>query len=215
MRDILFMGEILASVTHDMQNVMAIIKESGALAEDILTLNGALRLKHGEKLESALCNIREQVARGRKLMIMLNGFAHAAEDFPGACDLGRFSEQIGVLATRMVRMKECDLVREPYSEPLMVRGNALLLMQSLYLGMYSLLETCSAGDVISLYITSRPNFHPPTATLHMRARDSQLMPQCGITLARLLEELGGHCSISRGTVAVSFRLLDGSETGAL
>lgn len=215
MRDILFMGDILASVTHDMQNIMAIIKESGALAEDILALNGFPRMKHGDKLESALRNIREQVARGRNLMIMLNGFAHAAKDFPGACDLGRFSEQISVLAERMARMKECELIHEPCPSPITVRGNALLLMQSVYLGLAGLLETCSAGDVLTLSVTGEQKAEPPTATVHMRARDSRDFPQCGATLATLMADLGGRCESCEGALALSFYLLDAEKAGAL
>lgn len=215
MRDILFMGEILASVTHDMQNIMAIIKESGALAEDIIALNKFTRIKHRDKLDSALCNIKDQVARGRSLMIMLNGFAHAAEDFPGACDLVRFSEQIGVLAARMVRLKECELIYEPYTEPITVRGNALLLMQSVYIGLDSLLGTCSAGDTLTLSIISEKKAKSTTAAVHMRTRNSQTIPKCGLTLATLITELDGQCSVAPGAITLNFQLLDISETGAV
>ena len=150
MRDILFMGEILASVTHDMQNVMAIIKESGALADDILALNGRPRLKHGEKLTEALGNVQQQVLRGRELMLMLNGFAHAAEDYPERCDLCRFTKQICVLANRMVRMKECRLAVELHASPLPVSGSAFKVMQGAYLAVASVLAGCSKGDTLTV-----------------------------------------------------------------
>ena len=64
MRDIYFMGKVLASVSHEMQNVMAIIKESAALANDVLQINGPPPMKHGDKLMHSLATIRNQIERG-------------------------------------------------------------------------------------------------------------------------------------------------------
>lgn len=152
MRDILFMGTVLASVTHEMQNVMAIIKESGALTDDILMINGPPRMKHGDKLEQAQRNIQEQVLRGRDLMLMLNGFAHAAADFPGSGDLSRFSRQISILAERMVRLKECSLERDIHDAPLPVKGNALMIMQAVYAALESVLGLCGPGVALTLAV---------------------------------------------------------------
>ncbi|MDL2316620.1 hypothetical protein LJC59_06010 [Desulfovibrio sp. OttesenSCG-928-A18] len=155
MRDILFAGRILASVTHEMQNVMAIIKESGALTDDILSLNGLLEkpsLRHGDKLAAALKNIQEQVGRGRNLMIMLNGFAHAAADYPERCDIVRFARLICVLAERMVKLGECSLETELAGKAEMVRGNALMLMQAIFLGIEGMLARCDKGDTLTVSV---------------------------------------------------------------
>lgn len=210
MRDILFMGAVIASVTHDMQNVMAIIKESGALAEDILNLNGPPRLKHGDKLEAGLANIREQVHRGRDLMLMLNGFAHAAADFPKSCDLAAFARQISVLAHRMARLKECVL--EPFSQspPLLVRGNALMLMQTVYLGLEAVLRVCSAGDSIRLSVFAPADGGENRAAARIRARDGKECPDV-LELSPMMEELGGSCRSGEGFLELYYALADQEE----
>lgn len=217
MRDVLFMGDILASVTHEMQNVMAIIKESGALVDDILNLNGPPRMRYGDKLEESLQHIREQVGRARDLMLMLNGFAHAASDYSQSCDVVHFAKQISVLAERMVRMGECRLDVKLEGEPLPVFGNALMIMQSMYLALSAVLEGCASGDTISLLLLrGNPDSVEPAAensgqscvpgvtrrraaAIRIRAEKSTAVPE----IARLLPvmgELAGECRAGEGVL---------------
>lgn len=209
MRDILFMGEILASVTHEMQNVMAIIKESGALTEDVLALNGSPQLQHGDKLSAALDNIKEQVLRGRNLMLMLNGFAHAAADFAEACDLSRFAGQISVLAERMVRLRECALERAIPETPLPVRGNALLLMQALYLALAETLHHCDKDDRIVLNCTPRDFY--TAAGIVAAGKEKVILP--GAELAALMAQLNGNVVGVPGGLELRFAPLAPEEGG--
>lgn len=199
MRDILFMGEVLASVTHDMQNIMAIIKESSALTDDILMINGPPRMKHGDKLEQAQRNIQEQVLRGRDLMLMLNGFAHAATDFPESGDLVRFSRQISVLAERMVRLKECRLERDILDAPLPVRGNGLMIMQAVYAVLGAVSRACAGGDIVTLSV-NRDERGP---FVRVSAQQCAATPESG-EIPALMEGIGGSCVAASGEMVLRF-----------
>lgn len=209
MRDTLFMSEVLASVTHEMQNVIAIIRESGALSDDILRLNGPPRMKHGDKLLPALTNIQEQTDRGRRLMLMLNDFAHAAVDYPKCADLLRFTRQICILAERMARLKECRLqvhldapeleVTQPH---ILVRGNALLLMQSVYCGIEQLLQVCAADDLIKLRLLAPADTSPTQKqgpVLRIKAENSRTLPNVE-KLESIMAELGGASCAAEGQI---------------
>lgn len=201
MRDILFVGEILASVTHEMQNIMAIIKESGALVDDILTLNGPPRMRHGDKLMESLTQIQEQIGRGRNLMLMLNGFAHAASDYPDTSDLFRFARQICVLAERMARLKECALSPELDGEPLPVQGNALMLMQTMYLGLAAMLASCPAGDTVHMRVFGTKG--EAEAVVRISAERNTALAELA-QLSPVMAELNGSCRAKAGVVELCY-----------
>lgn len=209
MRDILFVGRILASVTHDMQNVMAIIKESGALTDDILRLNGPPKMRYAKELATALVNIEQQVERGRRLMFMLNGFAHAAADHPERCDLLRFARQISVLAERMVRLKECTLKTSLEGDALYVSGNALVLMQGIYLGIAAVLEGCEAGDLIQVAPLSAEEAGDKVV-LRIQAEKSIKIPE-EETLAKILSEIGASFHAGEGFLDLSYLAAPGDR----
>lgn len=199
MRDILFMATVLASVTHEMQNVMAIIKESGALTDDILMINGPTRMKHGDKLEQAQRNIQEQVLRGRDLMLMLNGFAHAAGDFPQSGDLSRFTQQISVLAERMVRLKECTLERDIQNTPLPVKGNALMMMQAVYAALEAALEVCAPGTSLILGVAPGEG----ESLVRVTAKGIEAEPKSAIA-TEVMKALGGVVRTAPGSITLAF-----------
>jgi len=82
-----FMGRITAGVTHEMKNVLAIIKESAGLMEDLLALSKDASFPHREKFSSVLSKIRNQVARGVDISTRLNAFAHSPDRRPADVDL--------------------------------------------------------------------------------------------------------------------------------
>jgi hypothetical protein len=202
------MGQVLASVTHEMQNVMAIIKESGALVDDILELNGRPRLEHGDKLESGLLNVREQVDRGRRLMLMLNGFAHAAADYPERCDLPRFARQICVPADRAARMKEGALRPELGAGSVLARGNALLIMESVWTALNALLAGCAKGDVLTVSIA--PKTPADTGPVLLIAAETSRGTPDLTALEPLMAQLGAHCRARPGAAELCFA---GAEEG--
>lgn len=212
MRDILFIGSVLASVTHEMQNVMAIIKESGALTDDVLKINAPMRLRHGDKLPSALANIQEQVARGRDLMFILNSFAHAAADYPCESDLRRFARQISVLAERMVKLKDCTLHVDLEGQPFFVRANALHLMQSVYCGIAAVLEGCESKDSLRVEVLPKDldKEAASRAVLRISASRSEKIPDT-TTLEPVMEKFGGFCRAGVGRLDLNYAAASQNE----
>lgn len=206
MRDVLFVGDILAMMTHEMQNVLAIIKESGSLVDDILALNGPPRMKHGDKLQPALATVQEQVMRGREMMIMLNGLAHAPADFPVSGDIVRFARQICLPAQRMVRLKECSLLPELDIAPLSVRGSALSIMQSIHAAIAAVLTLCGPGSTIRLGISPANG----GAVLRVSADTVGQEPDVA-KAASLMAELGGTCRAGKGMLELCYLPAGGGE----
>ncbi|MBL0716959.1 MAG: sensor histidine kinase, partial [Desulfosarcina sp.] len=74
-----FSGKVTASVTHEIQNVLAIIQENAGLMEDILHMNQENLASSGERLQKCIESIKKQTYRGVGLTSALNQFAHTAD----------------------------------------------------------------------------------------------------------------------------------------
>ena len=66
MNDSQCMARLLASGVHDMRNVLAVIRESAGLAQDMAALAGAA-LPRGERLLAALTEVQSQILQGAAL----------------------------------------------------------------------------------------------------------------------------------------------------
>ena len=62
-----FMAKITASTTHEIRNVLAIVKESAGLVEDVIHSLAPRGLPNQDKLLRAVGRIDAQVSRGAEL----------------------------------------------------------------------------------------------------------------------------------------------------
>lgn len=139
MRDVQFFGRITAGFTHEMKNVLAIIKESSGLMEDFLSMCPAESFPYRERFSKSLAAIAGQVQRGVELSSRLNRFAHSP-DRPGSVvvDLNELSEQMVHLSHRFARIKGVALKALP-AEGAVEATAAPVPLQML---IFSLLECC-------------------------------------------------------------------------
>lgn len=126
-----FVGRITAGATHELRNVLAIVKESAGLLEDLLDLGARRGELDVARLRQAVTRIDAQVARGAELLGALNRLAHAMDRTEEGVDLGRHVEQMALLARRFVRRGERDLRVVPGPAGVTVRANGLAVFMSL------------------------------------------------------------------------------------
>lgn len=112
MRDALFMGRLTASATHEMQNILATIRESAGLMEDLLAM-GAENFPHLERFRKGLCVLGEQVERGMALSEQLNYCAHAPEANPAGAEVNDCAQALVGLSRRQAARWRVALVLAP------------------------------------------------------------------------------------------------------
>lgn len=108
MRDALFMGRLTAQATHDMQNILATIRESAGLMEDLLAMGGG-DFPHAERFKRGLAVLGEQVERGMVLSEQLNYCAHAPEQSPAGCEMNDMLRSVSVLYQRIAARHRVSL----------------------------------------------------------------------------------------------------------
>ncbi len=153
-----FMGKITAGVTHEIKNVLAIIKESAGLLEDLISLSQD-DLPPPDKFLRVLTRINGQVTRGVDLSASLNAFAHTGDELRASVDLNQAVVQSAFLSQRFARLKRITLSAFPCEKPLVATTDPLAFQMLLFQCVDLLMNLLGAGSVITLEPTDRDGVH--------------------------------------------------------
>lgn len=128
------MARLLASAVHDMRNVLAVIRESVGLAQDMTGL-AAEAWPQRERVLAALSEVQRQVAQGAALAEGMEYLAQAGgADSPessGPCDLARVCRIFCRVAARQARAAQMRLLCRESEEPIWAAVPALEVLRSL------------------------------------------------------------------------------------
>ncbi|HMK33679.1 MAG TPA: hypothetical protein VK463_01335 [Desulfomonilaceae bacterium] len=149
-RESAFVGTITAGITHEMKNVLAIIKESAGLMEDLLSLTNEQQFAHRERFMRVLSNIGHQVARGVDLSSRLNKFAHSSDSTAVQLDLNDLVEDVVFLCQRPARAKGLSVEAIRFKQPLLVVSDPLRLQMVLFGSIGFLMQLSGSGAKLTV-----------------------------------------------------------------
>jgi len=162
-KEVEFFGKITAGSTHEMKNVLAIIRETCGLMEDLMALSRETPMPHREKFQKALATIKAQIQRGVEIIDRLNRFAHSPDAEIARINLNETSEQLITLARRFARLKNVTLDTGPPGPPLTVATRPVRLLMALFGCIECCLNVIPPGSKIYL----RPQIKGETYALHI------------------------------------------------
>ncbi len=128
-------GRITAGFTHEIKNVLAIVKESSGLMEDLLAMSRDVPFPHRDRFLRALTTIKDQVRRGVDLSTRLNSFAHSPDVPVASVDMHAVIDRMAVLSGRFAGMKRVELKVQASPEPVILTISAVQLELALFKGM--------------------------------------------------------------------------------
>jgi len=158
-REVAFVGRITAGATHEFRNILAIVKESAGLIEDLVLVSGPGGAPDRETVLRAVARIEAQVGRGADLAGALNRLAHALEQPEEAVDLGREVEQAARLSERFVRRRERRLRLRPVAGDSFAKVNSLGLCMALVAAVDLCVQQVPEGGAV-LVAVERPRGEP-------------------------------------------------------
>jgi signal transduction histidine kinase len=193
MREDVFMGALIASVSHELLNVLATIHQSSGLMDDLMGAGArkslfGLGMKtefvHHDKFKSIIATIGQQVDRGMALSEALNTLGHAPEQGPQAqCELWEAASATLCLAERLSRKRRVRfMLRKPQTRVLAGLGQ-LWAMMAIYEAMETILAAIKETEVeITIEKASAGplmRFETNSAGLDLAAREMAL---CGLVV---------------------------------
>jgi C4-dicarboxylate-specific signal transduction histidine kinase len=149
-RETAFMGKITAGMTHEIRNVLAIIKESAGLMEDILLLGKGDPAQQADRFKRMISKILAQVDRGTTLAAGLNQFAHCPDSRQEMIDMNDLLEHLTLLARRFAgnRLVSLETVRSDKAQ--VVAGDPLKLQMAVFAAVEAILPLAPAVKTIVL-----------------------------------------------------------------
>lgn len=151
MRDALFMGRLTASATHEIQNILATIRESSGLMEDLLALGGE-GFAHAERFKRGLTVLSEQVERGMVLTEQLNYCAHAPETTPAGAEVNEALRSLVGLSRRQAARVRVELVLAPGRTGLRTSLRGVEVMTLVGLALDCALPLCPQSSQLMLSV---------------------------------------------------------------
>jgi C4-dicarboxylate-specific signal transduction histidine kinase len=131
-KEIQFIGKITAGVTHEVNNVLASIREISGLMTDILSITDEKSFPRKEKFQTSLEKIQNQVQRGVKLTSQLNKFSHLPDSNKIDVDLNELIEHLIFLTERFARIKNITLQNQSSTQSIILTTDPFLLQMALF-----------------------------------------------------------------------------------
>lgn len=214
-REAAFIAAITASATHEMRNVLAIVKESAGLIEDLVRAVERRGAPDPSRLLRCVDRIGTQVARGADIVSSLNRFAHALEHAAAVLQLDQEVRQAAFLSQRFARQRGHALEVRPGDPDLAVRSNALRLQMALFAAVECCMERLSAPGTVTLCAARHDGRASVECAAELTGGDTGSAPTdtAGWSrLAELVDGLGGSLDVAGG--GCRFRLLFPAATAA-
>jgi len=196
-----FLSGMTASATHEVRNVLAIIKESAGLIGDIIELCSTGRALDEEKVHKAVGRVDAQVKRGADILTGLNRLSHSLDHGPARLQLRHELEQIVFMSSRIAGKQRHVLT--------VVDGGANpgLLAHPLHLQMalFAVIGLCIEGYPEGTYISAGVGDTAERAEVEFTGKDgagSEVPIDQGFdgwgSAESLVDSVGGTLEILRG-----------------
>ncbi|MBQ4567581.1 MAG: sensor histidine kinase [Desulfovibrio sp.] len=198
------MARLLASAVHDMRNILAVIRESAGLAQDITRFGDGSAASRKE-LEISLDEVRRQVVLAAQLAEGLEFMAQngpprgslsqsgATGDKSNSCDLARVCRLFCRMAARQARAAQIRLECAENTEPVWMESRPMPVLHCLL----DVLDSCvSVGGKVDLHLAATQQEGATGIAVRVSGGDNEalalsaltacLRPIQGMTCARLL-----------------------------
>lgn len=145
-----FSGEITASVTHELNNVIGTIEQVTGLIEDLAVTDAIREAGVSDKLLDVVSRVTKQADRGTALIKRLNGFAHLSDNPMAECDLGQLVESMVALSARFASMRRVQLTTVSLDQSIVIKSNPFQVALAIFGGIKRALQIAKPKEPIEI-----------------------------------------------------------------
>jgi C4-dicarboxylate-specific signal transduction histidine kinase len=148
--ELAFFGTVTASISHELNNAIAIIEQTAGLLEDLLLDCEGDQAVAKEQLQRIVERIDKQTKRGAVIVHRLNAFAHSVDEPHRKLDLNDLTQNVAALAHRMIDRKRAQLEIRLSEATLTIQNSPFRVQQALYLSLNEALSCAPDGSQLTL-----------------------------------------------------------------
>ena len=201
-----FFGKMSASISHEINNVLAIINENAGLLEDITLMEERGVPLDPEKLKKISTKVMEQVKRANGITQNMNRFAHSVDETIKRVDIADTLKFMISLSSRLSDMKRVSFTIDSGSDRIEIATNPFLLQNIIWLCLDYVMNLAKSGDSIPVSVED----HDSDVLIRFSGISGlDDMTTCDFPAERetqLIEALNGKLEINNGARQIVLRL---------
>jgi C4-dicarboxylate-specific signal transduction histidine kinase len=152
-----FFGKMSATISHEINNALAIINENAGLLQDFTLMADKGMPLDPERLNSLAGKVIQQVRRAEGIVKNMNRFAHSVDESLKSVNLGDVVELIVTLSGRLASMRGVRVEPKPVENPVTITTNTFLLENLIWLCLDFAMGVAGAGNTIDIITMKTEN----------------------------------------------------------
>jgi C4-dicarboxylate-specific signal transduction histidine kinase len=185
-----FLGTIMASLSHELNNTIAIIKEYNGLLDDHLLDAQKGSSIDDKKVERVSKKIASQTEKSTEIIKRFNKFAHSLDNPVSNIGLNDMLQSIIALARRLTEIKGIYLKLNTVDESLSLKTNPLLFQQAIFLCFELFMANADANSQL-IISAGKAEDNIYIKITGKRIGDNKLIESKLLTLETVLAHLNG------------------------
>ena len=145
-----FFGQMTASISHEIKNVLAIINENAGLLEDLALMADEGAEIDPQRLQNMSRAVMKQVSRADAIMKNMNRLAHSVDESIEAIDLNDLLELLVALSNRFASTRGVGIQLKRNEGPLKLRTSPFFLMNLLWLCLDFAMDAAGEDKIVEL-----------------------------------------------------------------
>ena len=143
-----FVGKLMAGLSHEFKNHLAIIKELNGLIEDLLLLEEPGQSPNSERYKKIISGINGRIAEAAEMCRFLSGFSHRMDQPLSSLSVTDVLQEKIYLLRRFAQQKQVDLVSSFDEDLPAIFNDPSLLQFAIFCIIWPALELLKQGDRI-------------------------------------------------------------------
>ncbi|MBL0701223.1 MAG: HAMP domain-containing histidine kinase [Desulfosarcina sp.] len=147
-----FFGKISASISHEINNVLAIINENAGLLDDFTIMADKGMPLDPNRLKNVASKILVQIRRADEIVRNMNTFSHTIDQIKADLDLRETVEFVVTLAHRFASMRGITIKIKPPENIVTISTAAFFLENLIWLCLDFAMNVTGSAKTLSLII---------------------------------------------------------------